>query len=192
MPTWPLNGPGPSTSSAGCCCNCSLPWRGSSPKLDDPPLGVGTLRQLQRPCRFPNSRQVQRAAVCPKPFPQRPGRVGGGNLHRLVRAERDRGRHRGCEGDSSSFTGLVSMPGVGIKTTASKLLSIGEGRAFKDAAHLAAYAGNAPISRITGSSIHGEPPSLSRSMAVRNSLLHSPWVASGLDPLSKAYCQRKC
>lgn len=86
---------------------------------------------------------------------------------------------------------LISMPGVGIKTTATILLSIGDGSTFKDAAHLAAYAGIAPTSRYSGTSIHGEHPSRSGNKALKNALFRSAWVASCHDPLSMAYYQRK-
>lgn len=51
---------------------------------------------------------------------------------------------------------LMSMPGVGIKTASNILLSIGDCQDFADAAHLAAYAGIAPITRRSGTSIRGE------------------------------------
>ncbi len=51
---------------------------------------------------------------------------------------------------------LISMPGVGIRTAAVLLTIIGDVSAFPTAAHLAAYAGLAPVTRRSGSSIRGE------------------------------------
>lgn len=53
---------------------------------------------------------------------------------------------------------LMSMPGVGIKTAATILPTTGEASSFKTAGHLAAYAGTAPITRRSGTSIRGEFP----------------------------------
>ena len=53
---------------------------------------------------------------------------------------------------------LMSMPGVGIKTASNIVLPIGDCQDFADAAHLAAYAGIAPTTRQSGTSIRGEFP----------------------------------
>lgn len=53
---------------------------------------------------------------------------------------------------------LTSMPGVAIRTAA-RLLTQVSCRAFASAAHLAACAGLAPVTRCSGSSIRGENPS---------------------------------
>ena len=53
---------------------------------------------------------------------------------------------------------LISMPGVGIRTAA-RLLTEVSGKDFASAGHLAAYAGLAPVTRRSGSSIRGEHPS---------------------------------
>ncbi|MGT8960051.1 IS110 family transposase [Escherichia coli] len=52
---------------------------------------------------------------------------------------------------------LTSMPGVGVRTAA-RLLTEVACRAFASVAHLAAYAGLAPVTRRSGSSIRGEHP----------------------------------
>ena len=52
---------------------------------------------------------------------------------------------------------LMSMPGIGIKT-AQILLAFGDGSAFETAGHLAAYAGVAPVTRRSGTSIRSEFP----------------------------------
>ncbi|MDH6523326.1 transposase [Streptomyces sp. SAI-135] len=45
---------------------------------------------------------------------------------------------------------LTSMPGVGVRTAARILIEVGDGSTFPAAGHLAAYAGLAPATRISG------------------------------------------
>ena len=54
---------------------------------------------------------------------------------------------------------LTSMPGIGVRTGARILIEVGDGSTFPTAGHLAAYAGLAPATRSSGSSIRGEQPS---------------------------------
>ena len=86
---------------------------------------------------------------------------------------------------------LMSMPGIGIKTAAQILLNIGDGTAFESAGHLAAYAGIAPVTRRSGTSIRGEFPARSGNKRLKNALFYSAWVATRCDPISKAYYDRK-
>ena len=51
---------------------------------------------------------------------------------------------------------LTSMPGLGVRTAIKILTIIGDGSGFPTAGHLAAYAGLAPVTRRSGSSIQGE------------------------------------
>jgi transposase len=51
---------------------------------------------------------------------------------------------------------LTSMPGVGVRTAAVLLVTVGDGGSYPSAAHLASYAGLAPTTRQSGTSIHGE------------------------------------
>lgn len=83
------------------------------------------------------------------------------------------------------------MPGVGVKTASQILLTAGDFSAFKTAGHLAAYAGIAPVTRRSGTSIRGEFPSRAGNKRLKNALFHSVWVASSHDPSSKAYYDRK-
>lgn len=48
------------------------------------------------------------------------------------------------------------MPGVGARTAAVLLVTVGDGTSFPTAAHLASYAGLAPATKQSGTSIHGE------------------------------------
>lgn len=55
-------------------------------------------------------------------------------------------------------TVLTSMPGVGVRTAARILLEVGDGSAFPTPGRLAAYAGLAPVTRRSGSSILASTP----------------------------------
>lgn len=85
---------------------------------------------------------------------------------------------------------LISMPGVGIRTAARILLEVGDGSAFKSAGHLAAYAGIAPVTHRSGSSIHGEHPARSGNRKLKRALFLSAFAALH-DPTSRAYYDRK-
>ncbi|HGD8419074.1 TPA: transposase, partial [Escherichia coli] len=62
--------------------------------------------------------------------------------------------------------------------------------AFASAAHLAAYAGLAPVTRRSGSSIRGEHPSRRGNKALKRALFLSASAALR-DPISRAYYTRK-
>jgi transposase len=51
---------------------------------------------------------------------------------------------------------LTSMPGIGVRTAAVLLATVGDGSSFPSAAHLASYAGLAPATKSSETSIHGE------------------------------------
>lgn len=86
---------------------------------------------------------------------------------------------------------LISLPGVGIKTAATILLNAGDFSSFPTPGHLAAYAGIAPVTRRSGTSIRGEFPARSGNKQLKNALFRSAWVASCHDPVSKAYYDKK-
>lgn len=86
---------------------------------------------------------------------------------------------------------LMSMPGVGIKTAATILLTIGDAGTFTSAGHLAAYSGIAPVTRRSGSSIRGEFAARSGNKQLKNALFRSAWIASCHHAASKAYYQKK-
>ena len=69
---------------------------------------------------------------------------------------------------------LTSMPGVGVRTAVKLLTIIGDGSAFPTAAHLAAYAGLAPVTRRSGSSIRGQIRSHRGHRALTSALFLSP------------------
>ena len=82
------------------------------------------------------------------------------------------------------------MPGVGLRTTLKILTIVGDGSAFPTAAHLAAYAGLAPVTRRSGSSIKGETRSQRGNHALKSALFLSAF-ASLSDPTSRAHYDRK-
>jgi transposase len=84
---------------------------------------------------------------------------------------------------------LTSMPGVGVRTAA-RLLTEVSGKNFATAGHLAAYAGLAPVTRRSGSSIRGEHPSRRGNKVLKRALFLSAFAALR-DPVSRAYYDRK-
>jgi transposase len=85
---------------------------------------------------------------------------------------------------------LISMPGFGIRTTARVLLEIGDIAAFPTPGHLAAYAGLAPVTRRSGSSINGEHPPKGGNKALKRAMFLAAF-ASLSSPPSRAYYDRK-
>ena len=84
---------------------------------------------------------------------------------------------------------LTSMPGVGIRTAARLLIDVAS-RAFASAGHLAAYAGLAPVTRRSGTSIRGEQPSRRGNKQLKRAMFLSAFAALR-DPISRAYYARK-
>ncbi|GGY87944.1 hypothetical protein GCM10010327_18290 [Streptomyces nitrosporeus] len=81
---------------------------------------------------------------------------------------------------------LTSMPGVGVRI----LIEIGDGSTFPTVGHLAAYAGLAPATRSSGSSIRGEQPSRRGNKQLKRAFFLSAFIALG-DPASRAYYDKK-
>ena len=84
---------------------------------------------------------------------------------------------------------LTSMPGVGVRTAA-RLLTEVAGKHFETAGHLASYAGLAPVTRRSGSSIRGEHPSRRGNKMLKRALFLSAFAALR-DPVSRTYYDRK-
>lgn len=76
------------------------------------------------------------------------------------------------------YSVLTSTPGVGA-STAARLLTEVAAKAFASAAHLAAYAGLAPVTRRSCSSIHGEHPSRRGNKVFKRALSCRPLPCSG-------------
>jgi transposase len=85
---------------------------------------------------------------------------------------------------------LTSMPGLGFRTALKILTIIGDATAFPTAAHLAAYAGLAPVTRRSGSTIKSETRSHRGHRALKSALYLSAF-ASLADPTSRSYYARK-
>lgn len=84
---------------------------------------------------------------------------------------------------------LTSLPGVGVRTAA-RILTEVVGKDFKDAAHLASYAGIAPVTRRSGTSIRGEHAPRGGNKRLKRALFLSAF-ASLNHPPSRAYYDRK-
>ena len=85
---------------------------------------------------------------------------------------------------------LISMPGVGVRTAARILLEVGDASAFPTSGHLAAYAGLAPVTVRSGTSIRGEHPSRAGNKQLKRAMF-LPAFAALRDPVSRAYYDRK-
>lgn len=85
---------------------------------------------------------------------------------------------------------LTSMPGFGVRTAARVLLEIGDASSFPTAGHLAAYAGLAPVTRRSGSSIRGEHPSRAGNKQLKRAMFLAAFAALR-DPVSRTYYDRK-
>jgi transposase len=85
---------------------------------------------------------------------------------------------------------LASLPGIGPRTGARILAEIGDGSAFATGSKLAAYAGLAPVTRQSGSSLNGESRSRRGNHRLKNAMFLAAF-ASLRDPASKAFYDRK-
>ena len=85
---------------------------------------------------------------------------------------------------------LTSRPGIGVRTGARILLEVGDGSSFPTSGHLAAYAGLAPVTRRSGSSIRGEHPSRAGNKNLKRAMFLAAFAALS-DPTSRAYYDRK-
>ncbi|MBB2958457.1 transposase [Pseudoclavibacter helvolus] len=81
------------------------------------------------------------------------------------------------------------MPGVGVRT-ATWLITEVAGKSFASAGHLASYAGLAPVTRRSGSSIRGEHASRRGNKILKRALFLSAFAALR-DPVSRSYYDRK-
>ena len=94
--------------------------------------------------------------------------------------------------DHPLLTVLTSMPGIGVRTASNILLSIGgDVTGFASAAHLASYAGIAPVTSQSGTSIKGEKPARAGNKRLKNALWQAAFVASVKHPASRTYYKRK-
>lgn len=85
---------------------------------------------------------------------------------------------------------LTSMPGVGLRTAAAIIAEL-SGKTFANAAALASYAGLAPTTRQSGTSIKSERVSHSGNKRLKRALFLSAFAVIRTDPVSRAYYDRK-
>ncbi|EPR76236.1 transposase, IS111A/IS1328/IS1533 [Leifsonia rubra CMS 76R] len=84
---------------------------------------------------------------------------------------------------------LSSIPAVGIRTEA-RIITEVIGKEFVSAGHLASYAGLAPVTWRSGTSIRGDHPSRKGNKALKRALFLSAFAALK-HPVSRAYYDRK-
>jgi transposase len=85
---------------------------------------------------------------------------------------------------------LASLPGMGPRTGARILAEIGDGSGFASGAKLAAYAGLAPVTRQSGTSLNAETRSRRGNHRLKNAMFLAAF-ASLRDPASKTFYDRK-
>ena len=81
-------------------------------------------------------------------------------------------------------TVLTTMPGVGVRTAA-RLLTEVVGKDFPTAGHLASYAGLAPVTRRSGSSIRGEHPPRGGNKILKRAMFLSAFAAAARPHLTR-------
>lgn len=85
---------------------------------------------------------------------------------------------------------LTSMPGVAVRTAAI-IIAETSGKTFTSAASLSSYAGLAPTTRQSGTSIKSERVSHSGNKRLKRALFLSAFASIRFDPTSRAYYDRK-
>ncbi len=85
---------------------------------------------------------------------------------------------------------LASIPGIGARTGATILAEVGDGSGFANGSKLAAYAGLAPVTRQSGTSLNSETKSRRGNHRLKNALFLSAFC-SLRSPDSRAYYDRK-
>lgn len=84
---------------------------------------------------------------------------------------------------------LTSMPAVGVRTEA-RIITEVIGKEFQSSGHLASYAGLAPVTWRSGTSIRGDHPSKKGNKSLKRAFFLSAFAALK-DPLSRAYYDKK-
>ena len=85
---------------------------------------------------------------------------------------------------------LTSMPGIGVPAAA-VFLAETLGKTFETGAQLASYAGLAPVTRRSGSSIRGEHVSHAGNKRLKRAMFLSAFASLRSDSVSRAYYERK-
>ena len=84
---------------------------------------------------------------------------------------------------------LGTLPGIGPRTRSRILAEIDDGSRFATGSRLASYAGLAPVTRQSGSSLRGEGRSRRGNHRLKNAMFLATF-ASLRDPASRAYYDR--
>lgn len=92
--------------------------------------------------------------------------------------------------DHPLYVVLRSMPGIGLRTAAIIIAEL-SGKTFTSSAALASYAGLAPTTRQSGSSIKSERVSHGGNKRLKRALFLSAFAVIRTDPVSRAYYERK-
>ena len=85
---------------------------------------------------------------------------------------------------------LDTLPGIGPRTVSRILAEIADGSRFANGSRLASYAGLAPVTRQSGSSLRGEARSRRGNHRLKNAMFLAAF-ASLRDPASRAFYDRK-
>lgn len=93
--------------------------------------------------------------------------------------------------DTPTYQILLSMPGVGPKTAATWVATVGDLADFDSADKLASYAGICPVTRQSGTSIKGEHVNRSGNKKLKNALWYSAFASIKTHGRSKEYYQAK-
>ncbi|MCL2631916.1 MAG: IS110 family transposase [Coriobacteriia bacterium] len=92
--------------------------------------------------------------------------------------------------DDPGYIALITIPGVGVRTAMTFLLCV-DIAAFPSVDHLASYAGLAPRTHQSGTSIKGESAARTGNKALKNALYQSAFAALRSDPHAKWYYDKK-
>jgi len=92
--------------------------------------------------------------------------------------------------DCPTFRLLTSMPGVGTKTAITFMTHV-DIACFDNPSKLASYAGIAPRTHQSGTSIKGESAGKAGNKALKNALFLSAFASLRSDPLSREYYDKK-
>lgn len=86
---------------------------------------------------------------------------------------------------------LLSMPGIGPRSAAQILMTVGDMSDFPDAAHLASYAGLSPRTNQSGTSIMSTAPNRAGNKKLKNALWQSSFASIRFHERSRQFYERK-
>jgi transposase len=216
--TSPTTSTAPPTGSGTCCSPSAQRWSGfSAPgSTTRSPGRCSPATRRRRRCGPPERRRLTplakrhaprlgarlvdeiQAALAAQTVTV-PAEDTAGRVIRELAEELDRladRRDRLAQEIEQTFTGhpqapvLLSIPGIGARTGARILTEIGDINRFPTAGHLAAYAGLAPVTRQSGSSINGETRSRRGNHRLKNAMWLSAFCSLHHDR-SRDYYARK-